>query len=43
LNIFICILAAGNGVFLLKTAFADGACKSTLKLVFGLLIIAGEK
>jgi len=27
----ICILATGNGVFLLKTAFADGACKSILK------------
>jgi len=31
LEILICILAAGNGVFLLKTAFADGACKSTLR------------
>jgi hypothetical protein len=28
IEILICILAAGNGVFLLKTAFADGACKS---------------
>src|ERR1700744_3469525 len=39
-----CILAAGNGVFLLKTAIADGACKPALTCK-GLKhnLFAGEK
>jgi len=29
---YFCIFATGNGVFLLKTAIADGACKPVLGL-----------